>query len=273
MNKVISKEGALKVFYFLMLVDGVTTFEKDCLREIGTELLGNTFSTVVGKIIYECESDISSAEANNERYDLIQEGIDRALNETAPSVAEGLVPRLLVWNMLTLAYSDSDYSENENRLISHVVRILQIDKSVFAEMKQLINVAHSIQEEKETLENSPRPYSEVRLIIEEIEKRKQIIIKAAMALISDELIEDTEEQKSENVIQTMGKKIDESVEIGRIKVSEKVAPLAKNAKEKATEGIKETSSFVSKTAEKGVGTLKTGAGKFISKIKDATKKS
>ncbi|MCH5256162.1 MAG: hypothetical protein J1D87_02670 [Lachnospiraceae bacterium] len=238
MIKVIAKEGALKAFYYLMSVDGVTTFEQERFREIGIELLGEAFSEAEKTIIAECENVINSIDVDDERYDLIQEGIDQALNEVVKVIEEGVVPRLLVWNMLTLAHSDSDYSENENRLINHVARILQIDKSVLAEMKQLISVAHSIQEEKEILENSTRPYAEVRHLIDEVEKRHQTIVEAAKYLIADDMIIDVtgEEEKKENVVLATGKKIGDSVIARSKKVGESMAPVAKELGAKAMTG-------------------------------------
>ena len=255
MTKVIAKEGALKAFYYLMSVDGVTTFEQERFQEIGIELLGKTFSEANETIIAECEKAMNAVEADDERYDVIQEGIDQALSEVAKVIEDGVIPRLLVWNMLTLAHSDSDYSENENRLINHVVRMLQIDKSVLAEMKQLISAAHSVQEEKETLENSTRPYAEVRPLIDELEKRQQTIIEAAKYLIADDMVSDVteEEEKRENVVLTTGKRIGESVMAGSKKVGESMAPVAKELGAKAMTGA--------------IG-IKEGAGKLFSKMKD-----
>lgn len=255
MTKVIAKEGALKAFYYLMSVDGVTTFEQERFQEIGIELLGKNFSEEKETIIAECEKTIDAVEADDERSDVIQEGIDQALSEVAKVIEDGVIPRLLVWNMLTLAHSDSDYSENENRLINHVARILQIDKSVLAEMKQLISAAHSVQEEKETLEKSARPYAEVRPLIDELEKRLQTIIEAAKYLIADDMVIDAteEEKKKENVVLAAGKRIGDSVVAGSKKVGESVAPAAKKLGAKAM--------------TRAVG-IKEGAGELFSKVKD-----
>lgn len=262
MIKVISKEGALKAFYYLMLIDGVTEFEKERFQEIGKELLGESFQEIGEVIIEECENDISSVDIDEVRYDIIQEGIDKSLNEIVSTIEEGVVPRLLVWNMLTLAYSDSDYTENENRLISHVTRVLQIEKSVLVEMKQLISVAHSIQDEKELLENSTKVYSEVRPLIDELEKRQNTIVEAATDLIADDVfldvVHEEEKEKKDNAVIATGKTIGDSVVTGSKKVGETVAPVAKDLSAKAVSGA---------------AGLKEGAGKLFSKMKDATKKT
>ena len=262
MIKVITREGALKAFYYFMAVDGVTSFEQDRFEEIGMELLGESFASIKEEIISECESSLESITLEDERYDVIQESIDQALSDSVSNIEEGVVPRLLIWDMLTLAYSDSEYAEIENRLISHVARILKIDKSVFAEMKQLISVAFSVQEEKKVLENSTRPYSEIRPLVDEVEKRQQIIAEAAKALIADDIVLDDAEEKeksedSENFILATGKIIGDSVVDGGKWVGEKVSPLMKN---------------IGDVAVSGATGIADGAGKLFSKVIGFTKK-
>ncbi len=249
MIKVIEKKGALKAFYYLMAVDGVTPVEMGCFEEIGTELLGADFVGVKNDILSACQSVTESVTSDDEYYDVIQEALDNALNEEVFDIEEGVTPRLLLWNMLTLAHSDLSYVEEENRLISHVARVLNIDKSVFTEMKQLMSAISSVQTEKATLDNSSRPYSEIRPLIDEVEKRKQTIVEAATALIADDYtleISDNKESK-DNAILSTGKKIGANV-----------APVMKN--------------LGSKVATNASGVAE-GAGKFFTKIKDATKKN
>ncbi len=250
MIKVISKKGALRAFYFLMALDGVSTFEKDCFEEIGTELLGEEFSAIEEEIISECERVISSIEVDDERYDVIQEGIDRALNDVVAAIDTGVVPRLLIWDMLSLAHSDSIFSDEENRLISHVARVLQIDKSVLVEMKHLISVARSILDEKKVLESSSRPYSEIRPMVDEVEKRQQTIVEAAKALIADDYLLEKVEKEDDTILST-GRKISDFVVGGSKKIGD-VKPLMKN---------------ISNFAVTGASEITDSAGKFFSKFR------
>ena len=255
MIKVISKKGAVQALYYLMALEGVTSFENERFEEIGVELLGDDFLTLKEEIISECKTVVGSIEEGDERYDVIQEAMDRALNDAPQTADDGVVPRLLLWDMLTIAHSDSDYSADENRMISHVTRFLQIDKSVFLEMKQLISTACSVVDEKRQLEASARPYSEIRPLIDEVEKREKTIIEAAKTLIEDDFVlnADASAKKEENIIISTGKRIGDSIVDGGKKIGEKVAPLMKNIGDFA-------SSSVSRIAE--------GAGKLFSKPKN-----
>lgn len=276
MIKVISKKGALKTFYYLMSVDGVTSFEEDRFQELGDEFLGEEFTTIKDEIISSCNAQIDAISAEDERYDVMQENIDQAIAETVAEVKDGVVPRLLIWDMLTLAHCDDDYSENENRLVSHVARVLQIDKSVFVEMKQLISVADSVRKEQKQLELSNRSYAEIRPLVEEVEQRKLTIVDAAKALIEDDILFDDQEpvvEKKENVFLNAGKKFGNSVVEGSKKLGESVTPVAKNLGEKTAKGLKNTSVFVGEKAAEGEAGIKDGAGKLFSKMKGVTKKT
>lgn len=275
MLKIISKIGALKAFYYLMSVDGVTSFEKERFHEIGLEILPDDFESIQEDIISECNYQIESVSKDYERYDIIQEGIDAALSDTVTDVESGVVPRLLVWNMLSLAHSDDDYSDNENRLIAHVTRILQIEKSVFVEMKQLISTISSVQKELELLTSSDRPYSEIKPLVDECENRRSTIMEAAKALIEDDILFDIPQseptKKKEVSLLNAGKKISESVYTGSKMLGEKISPITKDLGSKTAKGFKDASTLIGKKAGKGGADIKEGAGRLFSKMKETTK--
>lgn len=274
MLKIISKTGALKAFYFLISLDGTSDFVLNRFQEIGLEMFPDEFESIKESIISECTQQIASASDDDELYDVIQEGIDAALSDTVSDIQLSVVPRLLIWDMLSLAHSDDNYSENENRLLSHVARILKIDKSVFAEMKQLISTAASVQKELDQFGASNKPYAEIKPLVDECEKRRLTIIEAAKALIEDDiLLEPLEDNNtpSENSILNMGKKLGESILSESKKLEEKVSPTAKDLGAKTMKGILETSAFLGSKVEKGSSDLKVGADKLFSRMKNSIK--
>ena len=227
---------------------------------LGKELLGSEFDAMKDAIIEACQEALEAASVDDIRYDIIQEEMDKALSDNVDDFKNGVVPRLLVWNMLTLAHSDSDFTESENRLISHVVRVLQIDRSVYAEMKQLIMAGEAIQGQLDFLGNSERPYSEIRPLADEVENRRKTIIEAARALIQDDIVPETpapEEKKGQMLIDS-GKKLGEAITSGRKKLGGKAIPVMKDLGSKAG---------------KGASDLKGEAGKLLGRMKGRGKKS
>ena len=262
---VIEKSSALKAFYYLLYLDGMSISVERKFDEIGQELIGNEYLTVKHQIIEDCRKQIALTTIYEDPYDLIVEGLDIALSNKVKKVADGIVPRLIVWDMLCLANSDEKYSESENRLIAHVARILNVEKSVFLEMKQLISTAISTQKEREMLEMSNRPYNEIRPLVEEIEKRNSVVLDSARALIADEIIlDEPDDEENESALVSTGKKIGETVVSG----SKKIGTTVVTGSKKLGETVAPVAQDLGKKAVKGASNLAEGAGKFFGKLKD-----
>lgn len=258
MKQVISKSGALKAFYYLMAIDGDVTAELEKFDEIGNEFMKDGFVQVRQSIIDECQAQIDSAVIDDELYDIIQEGLDRALNETVDRLEDGVAPRLLVWDMLSIAYTDNDYAEPEKRLIAHVARVMEIEKDVLMEMEHLMRTAEAVVSELDTLNNSNRPYSEIRPVVDEIEKRKQTIAKSAEELIADDYVLDKPDRAS--------KATDQSIlsDAGR-RITETLNPVADQMGEFAKKTFSDAKDIVDKIPD--TSELTAGAGKLFSKMR------
>lgn len=275
--RIIDKKSALKVFYYLMSIDGQVT-ENELVRfeEIGKEF-DETFFSYKDELVKGCEEYISTAD-NVDRYDIIQEGLDESLRAEAVSLEDGVPPRLLVWDMLTLSYSDGGYSGDEKRLINHVGRILKVEASVMLEMNQLIATAMSIEDELVVLNQSNKPYSEIRPVVDEMEKRKKVILDSAKDLLEDEVIFYTpEKQEKTNKLSELGNKINEKVapkaaELGN-KFNEKVVPKASELGEKSQKALGVAAKGIGKAASKGAEGFKAGASKLFAKKKTQNSQS
>lgn len=185
MAVMIEKKSALKAFFYFMFIDGrIDDSEKVRFDEIGLEFMGDEYASAKEEISAECNELIKGIDDESEAYDVVQEAIDAALKNTVDE--NGIGSRLLLWNLFAIAIADNDHSENENRLINHIARVLQIDKSVVLEMKQLIATINKLEQERDMLEDSTEPYREVRPVVVEVEKRLDVLLKAGKELIKDE---------------------------------------------------------------------------------------
>lgn len=184
----LEKRAAISVFYYLMAVDGtVTQDEVDCFDSIGKELDPDAFYEYRNAAIEECERQLNNLIDDEDYYEVVLEGADKALACQIDDIENGLSLRHLIWNMLVIAFSNAEYSSAERRLIKHIVRTTGLDHSVFLEMEQIMKTNVSVEQELIWFNQSERPYSEIRPIIEELEKRKQTILLCAQQLIEDEL--------------------------------------------------------------------------------------
>jgi hypothetical protein len=182
------KKAAIKAFYYLMAVDGaIATDEVACFDEIGNELDPVDFPKYRDEIIDECEKQMKTIIDDEDYYEVILEGVDKALSAQIGESENGVSVRFLIWNLLVIAFSNKNYSSFERKLIKHIVRVWNMDRTVFLEMEQIIKTHADIMAELEYTNQSNRPYSEVRPIVDELERRQKVVLNCAKQLIEDEL--------------------------------------------------------------------------------------
>ena len=94
-------------------------------------------------------------------------------------------PTVLLWDLVSIAFAEKEYSANEKRLIRSVARTLGIDASILKEMESTIQTMTALNEEENVLKTANRRYSEVEPFINEIADRKQTIMQNMRALMLD----------------------------------------------------------------------------------------
>lgn len=189
----LKKKSAIKTFYYLMAVDDdVSPEELKCFDEIGNEIDPVSFAEYRETVITECEHQLKSAVDEDDHFEVVLEGTDRTLTEQTDDVSSGVSSRLLIWDMLVIAFSNDHYDDFERRFIKHIVRTMEIDQSVFLEMEQLMKTNISVGKELAWIKTSDRTYAEIAPIVTELENRRTVIMTCAKTLIEDELYTATE---------------------------------------------------------------------------------
>ena len=189
---VLNKRAALKIFGYLMAADGAATAdEQECFRAIGTELDPDGFCEDQEQIVEEVDSQLHSGMEEEDAYELLLEGIDRELAVPAEG-EDGIGVRLLVWDLLTIAFSNAEYASAERKLIKHIVRVTGMEHSVFFEMEHSMKTIAAIEKEMNWIEQSTRPYAQVRPIVDELQNRRAATMEGVRQLIEDEAYESVE---------------------------------------------------------------------------------
>ena len=222
---VFAKKSVLAVFYYLIAVDGAkTSAEMDTFYSIGKEMDSSLLDTYINEIASAYQYQLQAMIDNEDFYDVILEGVDKALMEPVPEDEECICSRHLLWDLLVIAYADGVYSYEERRFIKHIVRICEIEKDIFLEMEQLMKANVAVSNELETMSRSDKPYTEIRPIIDELENRRNVIVTSAKTLIEDEMYipVDKMEIHKNKVIE------DTKVAVGNVanNVADTVTPLA-----------------------------------------------
>lgn len=196
--KRVGKQEAVKIAYYLMAVDGnVVRCEKALFKTVAEgfgvddanvweeavdktdEILDSTdnLETIYKKVEIEVDKLIKNSEVNE---------VLRDLNEcvfSLPSISSNL----LVWNLMTLAIKDLDYSDNERRLIEYIAKELEVDRGALVEMDNSIRALYSIQNEMRWLEENVENKYEYIYITNELEERIRIIEDSVKLLIEEKM--------------------------------------------------------------------------------------
>lgn len=180
----ITAQGAVKLMCMMMAADGdISKQELGQLQEIGNEL-DEHFPEYQGKVVEECTALVEKLDAENYReelYDVVRDVIQESLHASGATVPV----KLLLWNLLVVAQSDSCYQEEEAKLIRYIARHLEIDKSIVPEMEHALRAMLAIENEMEWLKSTDRPFGTVEPVLTELAERKTTIVQAIHDLIGD----------------------------------------------------------------------------------------
>ena len=182
--KAVSTRNAVKIIYYLMAADGkVFHSEEDKFNSIGCEL-DPDFMAKHEDIIAECQKQLDKVIDPEDYYDALQDGVEDALISSKLTADTFITPKLLVWDLLTIAYSDESYDEAERKLVKYIVRKTDIDKTVFLEMESSILTLMDIERELDWIKHTNKPYLTIESMVNELADRKNVIFESVKDLIA-----------------------------------------------------------------------------------------
>lgn len=180
----ISTRNAIKVIYFLMAADGeIYHNEEEKFDAIGKEL-DPDFDAAKAQIIAECQKSLDKVIDPEDYYDALQDGVEDALLTSKRTADTFITPKLLLWDLLTVAYSDEEYNEAERKLLKYIVRKLDIDKGEFLEMESSMQTLMALEKELAWIKTTDKPYLTIEAMVNEIADRKNVIFDSVKDLIT-----------------------------------------------------------------------------------------
>lgn len=180
----ISAYNAVKVFYYLMAADGeIFHSEEEKFDMIGEEV-DPLFKEHREQILTTCKAQLDKIIDSDDYYDVVQDGVEEALLAKQDFSQGYIVPKLLVWNLLTLSYSDENYNDTERKLMKYIVRKLDVSKDVFLEMEHSYLTIADIEKEITWIKTTDRPYLTIEAMVGELTKRENDIFESVKALIA-----------------------------------------------------------------------------------------
>ena len=175
----------LRLIYCMMAADGfVNPEEEEKLIEIGNDLDADLEE--LEKELQNEKALVLKAWSMNEEdyYDFIHAQVAGIIYE-AEDTAGGISARTLLWNLLVMAFSEGNYTDNEKRLIRFITRTLKVDPAIPLEMEQALRTVAALDKEEEWLKTANRSFSAVESQITQVRERREMVIKGVHALIAD----------------------------------------------------------------------------------------
>lgn len=180
----LSTHSALKIIYYLMAVDGGISPEEETLfREIGTALDKN-FQFTSRVIEEDCVYQLEKADSAEDYRSVILEGVDNAIASSVPTEDSFITPKLLIWDLLTVSYSDEQYSEPERNLIKAIAQKLDIDEVTLLELESSLQTLTAIEKETTWIKTTSKPYIEIEAIVNELADRKNAVTDSVNDLLT-----------------------------------------------------------------------------------------
>ena len=90
-----------------------------------------------------------------------------------------------MWDLLTVAYSEGEYSSNEKRLLRFIAKCLGVDYAILLEMEHTVRTLLAIEAEENWLKNTDRSYAVVEERVNELTERKNTIMLGIRTLMVD----------------------------------------------------------------------------------------
>ena len=138
---------------------------------------------IKNKIVKECQVQLDKVIDTEDYFDALREGIEDALLYMKTTDDTFITPKLLVWDLLTVAYSDEEYNETERKLIKYIVRKTNIDKAIFLEMESSILTLIDIEKELDWIKTTNKQYLVIEAMVNELKDRRNVIFESVKDLI------------------------------------------------------------------------------------------
>ena len=144
---VLSTESALKIIYYMMVTDGLVFYSEEARFDaIGREL-DPAFAAHKDAIIRDCRAHLETVVDAGSYYETLQDGVEQALLSSKPTKDSYVTPKLLVWDLLTVAFSEEHYDEDEREILKYIVRRTKIGEDVFQEMEDSVQALMDTEKE------------------------------------------------------------------------------------------------------------------------------
>ena len=94
----------------------------------------------------------------------------------------------IIWTLINLAYADGNFSDDENTVIDDITKQYGIKEDIVEELKDCAKTLICLESKSEWIETTNKPYKEVKIVKDEIEKDEALVATMVANIINDSKI-------------------------------------------------------------------------------------
>lgn len=139
------KEEAM-LYYLYMMSDGEVSYSEEKLfDEICKEL--NLNEEEKKSAIEKCKE--IAKDPNDALYTILSEKLDEQVGQGWFGLKDKSTLARIIWNLVNLGYADARYSDEEKKIVNHLLGKWEIDKEVYQEMVDTADTMLALTKQKE----------------------------------------------------------------------------------------------------------------------------
>jgi hypothetical protein len=167
-------------YLFLSAENRISDADFVLFEEIGKSI--KDFPKIKGEVIGECEKILASSDSDKSRFEIVSELFSEY--KRSGGSADNL-SRSIQWSLIGLQYRAEKKSDIKQQLVALWAETNQIDKSIVLEMRDTYETAYALSKYQNWLEtNKKMSYSEVKPIMDELEKNRKSLAESMSNLIA-----------------------------------------------------------------------------------------
>ena len=94
----------------------------------------------------------------------------------------------IIWTLINLAYADGNFSDDENAVIDDIAKQYEIKEDIVEELKDCAKTLICLESKSEWIETTNKPYKEVKIVKDEIEKDEVLVATMVANIINNSRI-------------------------------------------------------------------------------------
>ena len=94
----------------------------------------------------------------------------------------------IIWTLINLAYADGNFSDDENAVIDDIAKQYEIKEDMVEELKDCAKTLICLESKSEWIETTNKPYKEVKIVKDEIEKDEVLVATMVANIINNSRI-------------------------------------------------------------------------------------